>query len=188
MVNLYKDPDGKNIVLTTTTDKRESTGLGTANGMEMKKLQMRISELEKSLQQRVSSLSLSLSLSHTHTHNTPGWNFCVVVGVDVLHLFYADICCDFYHQPWFVSAQWRFELSWKNPAFKYKQYNKIRSWIKKLNNYTWDTLVYTSAFMHAYTKLANSIPLYVCTLTFIQASVLLPLRHRIIKKAYFRTH
>ena len=59
MVNLYIDPDGKNIVLTTAT-KRESTSPGATNGMEMKKLQMRISELEKSLQQHVSYLPPSL--------------------------------------------------------------------------------------------------------------------------------
>ena len=60
MVSLYKDPDGKKIILTTTGEKESNrTSLGTANSMEMKKLQMRICELEKSLQQHVSSLYIT---------------------------------------------------------------------------------------------------------------------------------
>ena len=61
MVSLYKDPGGKSIVLNTTCEKEfegKSTSAGTANGMEMKKLQRRITELEISLQQHVSSLCL----------------------------------------------------------------------------------------------------------------------------------
>ena len=58
MVGLYKDPDGKNIVLNTTTltEEKESKTTSQSNGgdIEMNKLKRRISELENSLRQRVS--------------------------------------------------------------------------------------------------------------------------------------
>ena len=78
MVSLYKDPGGKNIVLTTGEKESNSTSLGTANGMEMKKLQKRITELEISLQQHVSSLynineffqaiTMNIQRNSNHTH------------------------------------------------------------------------------------------------------------------------
>lgn len=55
MVGLYKDPDGKNIVLktTATTEEKESKPISQSD-TEIKILQMRITELEKSLRQHVS--------------------------------------------------------------------------------------------------------------------------------------
>ena len=62
MVGLYKDPDGKNIVLNTTTltVEKESKTTSQSNGgdIEMNKLKMRITELENSLRQRVSVIWL----------------------------------------------------------------------------------------------------------------------------------
>ena len=54
-MGLYNDPDGKNINLNTTTEKDHSTVDNniSSNGNEVKELQRRVIELEKSLKQYV---------------------------------------------------------------------------------------------------------------------------------------
>lgn len=56
MVGLYKDPDGKNITFNATIgeEKSISTCQSSEGDMEVKRLQLKITELEYSLRQRVS--------------------------------------------------------------------------------------------------------------------------------------
>ena len=65
MVGLYKDPDGKNIVLktTATTEEKESKPISQSD-TEIKILQMRITELEKSLRQHVSVFLIKEKPNH----------------------------------------------------------------------------------------------------------------------------
>lgn len=56
MVGLYKDPDGKNITFNVTTggDKSKATSQSSGGDTEVRRLQMKVTELEYSLRQRVS--------------------------------------------------------------------------------------------------------------------------------------
>lgn len=69
MVGLYKDPDGKNIVLKTTASTEEKASKPISqNDSEIKMLQMRIAELENSLRQHVSISLIYTSYQRKHNH------------------------------------------------------------------------------------------------------------------------